>query len=86
VARFVLDPNVISQILGQNAAAGARLPEAVENDDDVRLSARLYHRPLPLPSAVGHKVHSELRPECRRPATQRVQLDVLCAPGLQLAM
>src|SRR3989442_12025312 len=29
-------------------------------------------------------VNRELGPECRRPATERVQLDVLCTSGLQL--
>jgi predicted nucleic acid-binding protein len=35
VARFVLDTNIISQILHRNAAAVGRLREAVENEDDL---------------------------------------------------
>ena len=39
-----------------------------------------FRAPLGTTSDVG----GELGPQCRRPATQRVQLDVLCAPGLEL--
>jgi predicted nucleic acid-binding protein len=35
VARFVLDTNIISQILRRNAAALTRLGEAADQDDDL---------------------------------------------------
>lgn len=43
VARFVLDTNIISQILRRNAAALARLTETADNDDDLFMCPVVFY-------------------------------------------
>ena len=43
MARFVLDTNIVSQVLRRNAAALAHLREAAENDDDLFMCPVVFY-------------------------------------------
>ena len=43
MARFVLDTNIVSQILRRNAAALARLSEAADHDDDLFMCPVVFY-------------------------------------------
>jgi len=43
VTRFVLDTNIVSQILRRNAAALARLSEAADHDDDLFMCPVVFY-------------------------------------------